>query len=64
MPPPAKSQEMVMRLAYTRKETAAALGVTPITIDRLARKGLLRPSRGMRRPLYTIREIERFLETT
>ncbi|MBK1875594.1 helix-turn-helix domain-containing protein [Pelagicoccus mobilis] len=53
-----------VRLAYTRTEAARALGVTPITIDRLAKRGLLKPSRATRRPLYSVREIERFLAET
>ncbi len=34
------------------------------TIDRLAARGLLRPSRATRRPLYSVPEIERFLRET
>ena len=53
-----------IRLALTRQETAKALGVTPITIDRLVARGLLRPCRAIRRPLFPIPEIERFLKET
>ena len=52
------------RLALTRQETAKALGVTPITVDRLVARGLLRPCRALRRPLFPIPEIERFLRET
>ena len=52
------------RLAYSRLETAKLLGVSPITIDRLAKRGLLRPSRATRRPLYSKAEIQRFLDDT
>lgn len=52
------------RLAYTRTEAARVLGITPITVDRLAKRGLLKPSRATRRPLYSLREIERFLRDT
>ena len=52
------------RLSYSRQETAKLLGVSPITIDRLAKRGLLRPSRAIRRPLYSKSEIQRFLEET
>ena len=52
------------KLALTRPEAADALGVSAITIDRLTRRGLLRPSRATRRPLYPIWEIERFLRDT
>ena len=54
----------VPKLALTRVEAAEALGLTPVTIDRLAKRGLLRPSRATRRPLYSIEEIERFLRDT
>lgn len=54
----------VPKLALTRAEAAEALGITPVTIDRLAKRGLLRPSRATRRPLYSIEEIERFLRDT
>ena len=49
------------RLALTREEAGEALGVSAVTIDRLTRRGLLRPSRATRRPLYPVWEIERFL---
>jgi len=52
------------KLALTRVEAADALNVSPATLDRLVRRGLLRPSRALRRPLFSIAEIERFLRET
>ena len=52
------------KLAYTRTQAADALGLRPVTIDRLTKRGLLRPSRATRRPLYPVWEIERFLRDT
>jgi len=52
------------RLAYGRVEAAEILGVDPATVDRLAKRGLLRPSRATRRPLYPHWELERFLRET
>jgi transcriptional regulator with XRE-family HTH domain len=52
------------RMALTREETAKALGVTVSTIDKLAARKLLRPSRATRRPLYSVEEITRFLRET
>ena len=52
------------KLALTRVEAAKALGVSAVTVDRLALRGLLRPSRATRRPLYSVKEIERFLKET
>ena len=58
------TQHVVPKLALSRVETAEAIGVTPVTVDRLAKRGLLDPSRATRRPLYPIWEIERFLRDT
>ena len=52
------------KLALTREEAAKAIGQSAVTVDRLARRGLLRPSRATRRPVYPIWEIERFLRET
>jgi hypothetical protein len=52
------------KLALTRAEAAEAIGVSAVTIDRLTKRGLLRPSRATRRPLYAVKEIERFLAAT
>jgi len=57
-------KRVIPKLALTRAEAAEALGITPVTVDRLAKRGLLRPSRATRRPLYSIEEIERFLRDT
>ena len=55
------SGQTIQRLALTVDETAAALGITPITVWRLTQRGLLNPNRATRRPLYAVSEIERFL---
>ena len=52
------------KLAYSRTETAETLGVSAITVDRLVARGLLKPSRATRRPLFPVWEIERFLRET
>lgn len=53
-----------LKLALTRDEAAQALGIAPVTVDRLAKRGLIHPSRATRRPLYPVWEIERFLRET
>ena len=58
------SKENISRLSFSRTEAAQILGVSPITIDRLTKRGLLNPSRATRRPLYPIWELERFLNET
>jgi len=52
------------KLALTRVEAADALDVSPATLDRLVKRGLLQPCRALRRPLFSIAEIERFLRET
>ena len=53
-----------LKLALTRAEAAQALGIAPVTIDRLTKRGLIHPSRATRRPLYPVWELERFLRET
>jgi hypothetical protein len=52
------------KLAFTRIEAADALNISPATLDRLTQRGLLRPSRALRRPLYAVDELKRFLTET
>ena len=54
----------IPKLALSRHEAANALGLSAVTIDRLTERGLLKPSRATRRPLYPVVEIERFLKDT
>ena len=54
----------VPKLALNRIEAAEALGLSPATVDRLTIRGLLRPSRATRRPMYSVKELERFLKET
>lgn len=61
---PAHIKDLLPKLALTRDEAGEALGISPITVDRLTKRGLLRPSRATRRPLYPVWEIERFLRET
>ena len=58
------SKEKISRLSFSRTEAAEILGLSPITVDRLTKRGLLNPSRVTRRPLYPIWELERFLKET
>ncbi|MBU3665628.1 MAG: helix-turn-helix domain-containing protein [Chthoniobacterales bacterium] len=54
----------VERLAYNAEETAQALGISLVTLWRLEKRGLLKPSRALRHPRWSRTEIERFLEET
>lgn len=58
------SAEFAGKLALNREEAARALGIGASTLDKLAARGLIRPSRATRRPLYALSEIERFLRDT
>ena len=64
MKAPNIASEPAHRLAFTREEAAALIGVTASTIDRLTKRGQLRPSRATRRPLYPLEELRRFLRET
>ena len=55
-------QESIPKLALNRVEAAQALGFSPATIDRLTQRGLLRPCRATYRPIYSVKELERFLK--
>lgn len=61
---PTNASEPAQRLAYTREEAAALIGVTPSTIDRMVKRGLLHPSRATRRPLFLHEELLRCLRET
>jgi DNA-binding XRE family transcriptional regulator len=52
------------RLALNTTETAKALGVSKVTVYRLWKRGLLRPSLSLRAPLFAVSEIERFLRSS
>jgi len=54
----------IERLAYNAEETAQVLGISLVTLWRLEKRGLLKPSRALRTPRWSRTEIERFLEAT
>jgi excisionase family DNA binding protein len=64
MKTPEAPKGATIRLALTRKQAAAALGVSAMTVDRLVQRGVLKPSRATRRPLFALSELERFLRDT
>jgi hypothetical protein len=51
-----------LKLGLNRVEAAKAIGVSPATLDRLAQRGLVRPCRATYRPIYWVKELERFLK--
>lgn len=54
----------IERLAFNAKETAQTLGISLVSLWRLEKRGLLKPSRALRTPLWSRTEIERFLGDT
>ena len=52
------------KLAVGRSEAAAMLDISEASLDRLVRRGLLRPSRSLRKPLFSLYELKRFLAET
>jgi hypothetical protein len=64
METPDNAKQYAPKLALTRDEAGESLGISAITVDRLTKRGLLRPSRATRRPLYPVWELERFLRET
>jgi hypothetical protein len=52
------------KLALTRVEAADALSISSASLDRLVKRGLIRPCRATGRPLFPISELERFLRET
>jgi hypothetical protein len=57
-------QANVEKKGFKRAEAAIYLGVTPVTIDRLRRRGLLHPSLALRHPIYSRDDLDRFLRET
>jgi hypothetical protein len=49
------------RLQVSRTEAARRLGCNTVTLDRLAKRGLIHPNRATRCPMYPVKELERFV---
>ncbi len=60
----AETKTLVEKKGFKRAEAATYLGVTPVTIDRLTKRGLLHPSRALRHPIYSRDDLDRFLRET
>jgi hypothetical protein len=50
-----------VRLAYTVKQLAAELGLSPVTIRRLEARRLIKSVPGIRHRIYSHAEVQRFL---
>ncbi|HVZ63391.1 MAG TPA: helix-turn-helix domain-containing protein [Lacunisphaera sp.] len=65
--PPIKNADaaapaVIERLTYNSREAAAALGVSKITLWRMAQRGDLLPIPGLRKKLYSVAALRRFAE--
>ena len=58
------NRAMVEKKGFKRAEAAIYLGVAPVTIDRLRKRGLLHPSLALRHPIYSRDDLDRFLKET
>lgn len=56
--------DLAHRLSFSMREVAAVLGISYVSVHRLAKRGLLRPSRALRTPKFSRAELERFLNET
>lgn len=62
--PPDETNGNPSKLAYTSKEARELLSISDKTLRRLQERGLIRPSKALRTKLFSLRELERFLEET
>jgi len=53
-----------VRLALNLRQTAGAIGVSEMSVRRLVKRKLLKPSRALRTLVFPVREVERFLAET
>ena len=60
---PAGTGKMIEKLAYSQDEVAQMVGLSKVTLWRLAKRGLLCPIAGIRSRIYSRVELERFLST-
>ena len=61
---PHPPERKILRLALSSEEAAEALNISLVTLWRLEKRGLLKPSRALRTPRWSVAEIESFLEAT
>jgi hypothetical protein len=52
----------IERIALKVNESAESLGVDPVTIRRMIKRGLLKPYRGLRTPLIPVSQIKALIE--
>lgn len=50
------------RLGFSRRDASTMLGISIEALDSLARRGLIVPNRALRCPLYSVKELQRFID--
>ena len=56
-----KDLQPIERLAYSKKEACAALGISPVSLWRLEKRGLLMPLPQLRHKLYSVEALKKFV---
>lgn len=56
-----EATQQIERLAYTKDELCTSLSLSPITLWRLEKRGLIHAVTGIRHKLYSVAEVKRFL---
>jgi hypothetical protein len=56
-----EAAQKIERLAYTKEELCASLSLSPVTLWRLEKRGLIHSVAGIRHKLYSVAEVKRFL---
>lgn len=63
LPPVTHSEatQQIERLAYTKEELCASLSLSPVTLWRLEKRGMIHSIAGIRHKHYSVAEVKRFL---
>jgi hypothetical protein len=62
--PKPQTNEKIPVLAFRRKEAAQLLNISVESLDHLRGRGLIKASVGLSCPLFSVKELQRFLDDT
>lgn len=57
-----RQSKNIERIALKIKESADCLGVDPVTIRRMIKRGVIKPYRGLRTPLIPVVQLKALIE--
>ena len=57
----AEAPQHIERLAYTKEELCVSLSLSPVTLWRLEKRGLIHAVAGIRHKIYSVAEVKRLL---